>query len=104
LKEPIRTLGLPDETVVVCSDDVKVAKPEPDLFVSCSRRLGISALNCFAIGDAVWDMMAARRAGMLSIGLLSGGSTEQILVQAGAYRVYRDPAQLNQRLYELGIA
>jgi HAD superfamily hydrolase (TIGR01509 family) len=104
LKEPIRTLGIPDETVVVCSDDVKDAKPEPDLFVACSRHLGVSTLNCFAIGDAVWDIMAARRVGMLSIGLLSGGNTEQILVQAGAYRVYRDPAQLNQRLFELGIA
>jgi len=40
---------------------------------------------------------------MLGIGLLSGGLTEQILAQAGAYRVYRDPAQMNQQLFELGI-
>ena len=48
-------------------------------------------------------MLAAKRAGMLSVGLLSGGVTEQTLVQAGAYRVYRDPAQMNQKLFELGI-
>ena len=55
------------------------------------------------VGDAVWDLLAARRAGMLSIGLLSGGYGEDELNQAGAFRVYRDPAELYRSLDELGI-
>jgi HAD superfamily hydrolase (TIGR01509 family) len=103
LKVPIKILGIPKDIVVVCSDDVEDAKPEPDLFVVCSQRLGIPPRDCFAVGDSVWDMLAAKRAGMLSIGLLSGGVTEQTLSRAGAYRVYGDPDQMNQKLFELGI-
>ena len=55
------------------------------------------------VGDAVWDLLAARRAGMLSIGLLSGGYGEDELSQAGAFRVYRDPAELHRSLDELGL-
>jgi phosphoglycolate phosphatase-like HAD superfamily hydrolase len=51
----------------------------------------------------VWDILAARRAGMLSIGLLSGGYGEDELTSAGAYRVYRDPAELLSALDELGL-
>ena len=55
------------------------------------------------VGDSVWDLLAARRARALGIGLLSGGYGESELEQAGAYRVYRDPAALEQHLYELGV-
>jgi phosphoglycolate phosphatase-like HAD superfamily hydrolase len=51
----------------------------------------------------VWDLLAARRAGMLSIGLLSGGYGADELERAGAYRVYRDAAELRVSLDELGI-
>ncbi len=103
MQKPLQMLGIPDSTTVVCSDDVKEAKPEPDLFVASSESLGITAESCFAIGDAVWDMLAAARAGMLSVGMTTGGIDERQLTQAGAYRVYRDPADLHMRLYELGI-
>ena len=55
------------------------------------------------IGDAVWDLLAARRAGMLSVGLLSGGYGEAELTSAGAYRVYRDAEELRSSLDELGV-
>ena len=55
------------------------------------------------IGDAVWDLLAARRARMLSIGLLSGGYGADELQGAGAYRVYRDAAELQSSLDELGV-
>jgi HAD superfamily hydrolase (TIGR01509 family) len=103
LKGPIKTLQISKETVIVCSEDVENAKPAPDLFTSCSEALGVAARDCFVIGDAVWDMLAARRAGILSIGLLSGGVSERVLAQAGAYRIYRDPLELKQRLFELGL-
>ena len=59
--------------------------------------------ECYVVGDAVWDLLAARRASMLGIGLLTGGYGEQELAQAGAYRVYRDPAELLSSIYQLGL-
>jgi HAD superfamily hydrolase (TIGR01509 family) len=96
-------LGIPEGTVVVERGDVARAKPEPDLFNECARRLGVSADECYVIGDAVWDLLAARRARMLSIGLLSGGYGADELQLAGAYRVYRDAAELQSSLDELGV-
>jgi HAD superfamily hydrolase (TIGR01509 family) len=96
-------LGIGDETVVIERRDVARAKPEPDLFLACQQRLEVGVNDCYVIGDAVWDILAARRAGMLSIGLLSGGYGEAELSQAGAFRVYRDPAELLRLLDELGV-
>ena len=79
------------------------AKPEPDLFLACQQRLGVGADDCYVIGDAVWDLLAARRAGMLGVGLWSGGYGEDELSQAGAFRVYRDAAELLRSLDELGV-
>ena len=99
----LEVLGIGAETVVVERGDVARAKPEPDLFLACQQRLGIGAGDCYVIGDAVWDLLAARRAGMLSIGLLSGGYGEDELSRAGAFRVYRDTAELHLSLDELGV-
>jgi len=89
--------------LVVERGDVMRAKPEPDLFLACQQRLGVRVEDCYVVGDAVWDLLAARRAGMLSIGLLSGGYGENELIQAGAFRVYRDTLELFQSLDELGV-
>jgi HAD superfamily hydrolase (TIGR01509 family) len=99
----LAALGLPPETVVVDRGDVQRAKPAPDLFLQCQQRLGVAPTECYVIGDAVWDLLAARRAGMLSVGLLSGGYGEDELVRAGAFRVYQDPAELRISLDELGV-
>lgn len=97
------TLGVTPETVVIERGDVARAKPEPDLFLACQRRLRVSADTCYVVGDAVWDLLAARRAGMLSIGVLSGGYGEDELFRAGAFRVYRDTFELYESLDELGV-
>src|SRR5437867_1297605 len=99
----LEVLGLGRETVVVERGDVVRAKPEPDLFLACRQRLGVRVEDCYVVGDAVWDLLAARRAGMLSIGLLTGGYGEDELSRAGAFRVYRDPAELHRSLDELGL-
>jgi HAD superfamily hydrolase (TIGR01509 family) len=99
----LAVLGVPAETVVVARGDVARAKPEPDLFLECARRLQADAGDCYVVGDAVWDLLAARRARMLSVGLLSGGYGADELLEAGAYRVYRDAAELHASLDELGI-
>jgi HAD superfamily hydrolase (TIGR01509 family) len=96
-------LGVGDETVVVARGDVRRAKPEPDLFLACQERLGVEPRECYVVGDAVWDLLGARRAGMLSVGLLSGGYGEDELTRAGAFRVYRDADELRDSLDELGI-
>ena len=99
----LAVLDVPDDTVVVQRGDVERAKPAPDLFLECARRLGAENDECFVVGDAVWDLLAARRARMLSVGLLSGGYGDDELTRAGAFRVYRDPAELHSALDELGI-
>jgi HAD superfamily hydrolase (TIGR01509 family) len=96
-------LGVGDETVVVERGHVDRAKPEPDLFLTCAERIGARPADCYVVGDAVWDLLAARRAGMLSVGLLSGGYGEDELTRAGAFRVYRDTAELRGSLDELGV-
>jgi HAD superfamily hydrolase (TIGR01549 family) len=99
----LEALGVGDDVVVVERGDVMRAKPEPDLFLACQERMAVEIRDVTVVGDAVWDLLAARRAGMLSVGLLTGGYGEDELAQAGAFRVYRDPAELDASLDELGI-
>jgi HAD superfamily hydrolase (TIGR01509 family) len=96
-------LEIDDEAIVIEGGGVLRAKPEPDFFLACQQRLGIRVEDCYVVGDAVWDLLAARRAGMLGIGLLSGGYGEDELSRAGAFRVYCDPLELHHSLDELGI-
>jgi len=88
---------------VVTRDQVPRAKPDPDLFLEAARRLGVPIDTAFVVGDSVWDLLAARRARALGIGLLSGGSGREELERAGAYRVYHDPADLLDHLDEVGV-
>lgn len=99
----LAALKLCPETVVIARGDVRRAKPEPDLFLACAEKLGVEPDECYVVGDAVWDLLAARRAKMLSVGLLSGGYGEDELTRAGAFRVYRDPEELRDALDELGL-
>lgn len=87
---------------VVTRDQVRHAKPDPDLFVAAAARLGMPISHATVVGDAVWDMLAATRARALGIGLLSGGASEGELTRAGAYRVFEDPADLLAHLDEVG--
>ena len=103
VKPSLAALRVPEDVVVVDRDDVGRAKPEPDLFLACQQKLKVERGECYVVGDAVWDLLAARRAGMLGVGLLSGGYGEAELSQAGAYRVYADPAELLGQVYQLGL-
>jgi HAD superfamily hydrolase (TIGR01549 family) len=99
----LEALEVPDGTVVIERRDVNRAKPEPDLFLACQQRLGVAVEECYAVGDAVWDMLAARRARMLGVGVLTGGYGQDELLDAGAYQVYRDPVEIEANLDELGV-
>ncbi len=87
---------------VVTRDQVKHAKPDPDLFLAVAERLGIAIETATVVGDSVWDMLASRRARALGIGLLSGGYGQDELERAGAYRVYEDPADMLRHIDEVG--
>ena len=99
----IAMLGVPEGTPVVTRDQVAYAKPNPDLFLAAAERLGVPPGDCFVVGDSIWDLLAAQRAGALGVGVLSGGYGREELEQAGAYRAYEDPADLLAHLDELGI-
>lgn len=99
----LETLGIDlAKTVVITRDKVKYAKPDPDLFLAAAAAIGQPIAHACVVGDSVWDMLAARRAGALGVGLLSGGYGEDELVKASAYRVYEDPADLLRHIDEVG--
>jgi HAD superfamily hydrolase (TIGR01549 family) len=99
----VAMLEVPDGTTVVTRDQVPFAKPDPHLFIAAAERLKVDVQDAIVVGDSVWDMLAAQRARALGIGLLSGGYGREELERAGAFRVYNDPADLKDHLYELGI-
>jgi HAD superfamily hydrolase (TIGR01509 family) len=102
-KTAVATLGVDFEAVpVVTRDQVKYGKPDPDLFLAAAERLGVDIEKSSVVGDSVWDMMAARRARALEIGVLSGGYGREELERAGAFRVYEDPADLLEHIDEVG--
>jgi len=99
----LAALGVDPELVpVVTRDQVKYAKPDPDLFVAAAERLGTPIETAMVIGDAIWDMLAATRCRALGVGLLSGGYGPEELRDAGAIRVYEDPADLLKHIDEVG--
>ena len=99
----LEMLDVPDGVPVITRDQVEHAKPDPDLFLAAAARLGASIDSCIVVGDSVWDLLAARRARALGVGLLSGGYGQDELERAGAYRVYEDPADLLRHIYEVGV-
>jgi HAD superfamily hydrolase (TIGR01549 family) len=99
----LESLGVPAGVPVVTRDQVAHAKPDPDLFLAAAERLGVPIGDSVVVGDSVWDLLAARRARALGVGLLSGGYGQEELERAGAYRVYQDPADLLRHLDEVGV-
>jgi HAD superfamily hydrolase (TIGR01509 family) len=102
-RSALALLGLPEDTPMITRDRVRHAKPDPDLFLAAAAELGVEPRHAMVIGDSVWDLLAARRAGALGVGLMSGGYGREELERAGAYRVYADPADMLARLDELGV-
>jgi HAD superfamily hydrolase (TIGR01509 family) len=98
----LAALGVdPAKVPVVTRDQVKYAKPDPDLFLTAAERLGVDIRDSLVLGDSIWDMIAAQRARGLGVGLLSGGYGEEELARAGAFRVYEDPADLLRHIDEV---
>lgn len=99
----LAALGVdPDRVPVVTRDQVRFAKPDPDLFIAAAERLEAPIESAMVVGDSIWDMLAATRCRALGVGLLSGGYGSDELRQAGALRVYEDPADLLRHIDEVG--
>jgi len=99
----IEKLDLPEMPAYVCSADVQQAKPHPEMFLAAAERIDASVIDCIVVGDATWDMLAARRARMLGVGVLCGGYSIDELQRAHAFRVYLDPADVHASLDEIGV-
>ena len=98
----LQALGVdPAKVPVITRDDVRHAKPDPDLFLAAADRLGVDIQHALVLGDSIWDMLAAQRCRALGVGLLSGGYGQEELEQAGAFRVYDDPADLLHHIDEV---
>ena len=90
------------DTPMITRDMVAHAKPDPDLFLAAAALLDVEPRHAYVVGDSVRDLLAARRAQSIGIGLMSGGYGREEL-ERGVYRVYADPADLMARADELGI-
>jgi HAD superfamily hydrolase (TIGR01549 family) len=99
----LEMLGVPATVPLVTRDQVRYAKPDPDLFLTAANRIAVDISDSIVVGDSVWDLLAARRARSLGIGLLSGGYGREELFYAGAFRVYEDPRDLLAHLDEVGV-
>jgi HAD superfamily hydrolase (TIGR01509 family) len=99
----LKLLGLSEDVPVITRDLVRHAKPDPDLFLAAAEKLGVEISDSVVVGDSIWDLLAARRARALGVGLLSGGYGREELERSGAYRVYNDPADLLRHLDEVGV-
>ncbi|MET9954065.1 HAD family hydrolase [Streptomyces sp. NPDC006339] len=78
--------------------DVETTKPAPDLVESALRAVGADPADAVFVGDTVWDVEAAGRAGVPCVGLTTGGTSARELEDAGAVVVYEDPRTLLRHL------
>lgn len=102
-RAPLESLGVDfARDVIITRDQVRYAKPNPDLFLAAAAGLGCDVESASVVGDSIWDMLASRRARALGIGVLSGGYGREELERAGAYRVYEDPEDLWRHIDEVG--
>ena len=86
------------------ADDVDVAKPDPDIVRVALDRAGVEPAEALFIGDSVWDIEAAGRARVRSLGVLSGGIAGDLLTDAGAWSVFGGTNEILDRLDELGLS
>ncbi len=104
VRSSLKLLGIDKSASIVTRDSVEAAKPNPDLFLAAAEKLGVAIEDSIIVGDSIWDLLAARRARTLGIGLLTGGYGREELERAGAYRVYDDPKKLLENLEDIGIS
>jgi HAD superfamily hydrolase (TIGR01549 family) len=101
LEVMLELLGDPDIDLSLCSSDVGNSKPHPDLVRAAAERADLGD-HAVVVGDSVWDVQAAKGAGLACIGMLSGGTSREELMGAGAVAVFGSPADLLEHWIEAG--
>lgn len=96
--EVIGAMDAVDE--IVNADDVEKSKPAPDVFTAALDKNGLDPANCMVVGDTRWDVEAAAKVGLETVCVLTGGSSREQLLEAGAVAVYEDVAELLAALDE----
>jgi HAD superfamily hydrolase (TIGR01509 family) len=99
----VEALNLPSQPRVVDGSHVKQAKPAPDLLLYAAEQLDVAAHRCWYVGDATWDMRAARSAGMTRVAVATGAVSLEVLVNAGAQLAYRNLGELHRELIVRGV-
>ena len=96
LEQHKKSMGVGDLLGAATSaDDAERSKPHPDIFQAALAGLkGVAPAEAVVVGDTPYDAQAAAKAGMRTVGLLSGGFTEEVLRGAGVVAVYRDVSDL----------
>jgi HAD superfamily hydrolase (TIGR01509 family) len=80
---------------VVSSDEAEESKPAPDIFGLALERAGVSPEEAVVVGDSIWDIEAAKEAGVRTAAVMTGGAFSRAeLEEAGAYAVYEDCREL----------
>jgi membrane protein len=85
---------------VVAADDAQESKPAPDIVAAAVRKLGLSPAQCAIVGDTLYDMQAAKLAGVIGLAVRTGYQSTQTLMRSGARAVFADVAELYARLPE----
>jgi HAD superfamily hydrolase (TIGR01509 family) len=86
------------------TDDINDSKPSPEVFLTAMKTASIDPERALAVGDSIWDVQAARAAGIGCVGVESGGFSQHELSEAGAIQVYRDVKELLQQLLTSPVA
>jgi phosphoglycolate phosphatase-like HAD superfamily hydrolase len=89
-------------TAVTSAADAERAKPHPDIVAIALERVQARPADAIFLGDAVWDMHAARRAGVPAAAVLSGGTPREALLEAGAAQVYDGPLDVHEHIERFG--
>lgn len=105
LEVSIKALGgIQAVDAITTKADVERSKPAPDVFLAALQSADIDPRRALVVGDSVWDIEAARAAGLGCIGVESGGFGKHELDEAGAIQVYRDVAELGRQMLTSPIA
>lgn len=87
VRASVEALRLPEDPRIVDGSHVERAKPAPDLLLLAAEQLKVQPGRCWYIGDSTWDMLAARAAGMIGVGVAYGAASRSDLLNAGARTV-----------------
>jgi HAD superfamily hydrolase (TIGR01509 family) len=100
-----RVLGADDVIAAATSSaDAEQSKPAPDILEAALHQSDVDPERCVFVGDAVWDIDAAKKLDIPCIGLTCGGTSAVALLEHGAVATYEDPAALLKALDESAIA